>query len=335
MKFKDLLKKYWFVGLVGILLIVFVGAYATDSIKNKKIEVNTLTVDGKDVVYSINGENYYFADDLYNDLNETFGDSLGFVTFYHSLLNAVVPTTEELTNYATNWAAYILQQEDETNIDAYMKQAGYKGIDELSNYCMDSLKHDKLLKDTYYANPDEYVNPVLENENPRYVSHILIKVADVEEITDEEGNVTHKCNPTDEEKTKLENCLAAIAKDDRAFGDIAQEYSEDGSATNGGLLGLVYTSNSSQYVKEFADASMSAKDGVITEPIETQYGYHIIRVEVPSFDELIADADFFEVINQANPNLDLKLLMDKAPELNYEIIDQRVIDYVNSYLEAE
>ena len=51
--------------------------------------------------------------------------------------------------------------------------------------------------------------------------------------------------------------------------------------------------------------------------------------------ELIADADFYEVINQANPNLDLKLLMDKAPELNYEIIDQRVIDYVNSYLEAE
>ena len=335
MKFKDLLKKYWFVGLVAILLIVFVGAYTTDAISNRKTEVDTLTVDGKDVIYSINGDNYYFADDLYEDLYEGYGATLGFLPFYHSLLNAAIPTTENLANYATNWAGYIMQQNDSDTIDRTLKQSGYKGIDDLSQYCLDSLKHEQLLRDAYYTDTKTYVDPVLESENPRYIYHILIKVNDVEEITDEEGNVTHKCNPTTEEKAKLDECLAALAKDDRAFGDIAMEFSEDGSASEGGSLGLVYTSNASQYVAEFKEASMSLQDGEISKPVETQFGYHIIKAIAPSLDELLTDPDFFEIITNANPNLDLRLLMDKAGELGYEIKDQNVLDYVNQFLEAE
>ena len=32
---KDIIKKYWFVGLVAVLLIVFVAVYAVDLNKNK------------------------------------------------------------------------------------------------------------------------------------------------------------------------------------------------------------------------------------------------------------------------------------------------------------
>ena len=334
MEFKSLLKKYWFVGLVAILLVVFVGAYASDAIANRKTEVNTLTVDGKDVIYSINGENYY-ADDLYEDLYKGYGASLGFISFYHKLLNAAVETTDNLANYATNWSAYIMQQNNADTIDQTLKQAGYTGIDDLSQYCLDTLKREQLLRDEYYSDIDTYVQPLIESENPRYISHILIKVNSVEEVTDEEGNITHKCNPTAEEKAKLEECIADLAKDDRAFGDVAQQYSEDGSAANGGSLGLVYNSNASQYVKEFSEASMALKDGEISEPIETQYGYHIIKAIAPSIDELLTDVDFFELINNSNINLDVRLLMDKAEELGFEIKDQSILDYVNSYLEAE
>ena len=65
---KDIIKKYWFVGLVAVLLIVFVAVYAVDLNKNKEVKVDTLTKDGMSVIYSIDDNDYYFADDLYNDL---------------------------------------------------------------------------------------------------------------------------------------------------------------------------------------------------------------------------------------------------------------------------
>ena len=66
---KDIIKKYWFVGLVAVLLIVFVAVYAVDLNKNKEVKVDTLTKDGMSVIYSIDDNDYYFADDLYNDLS--------------------------------------------------------------------------------------------------------------------------------------------------------------------------------------------------------------------------------------------------------------------------
>ena len=44
---KELLKKYWFIGVIGIALLVFIGVYAADAYKNREITVNTKQVDGK------------------------------------------------------------------------------------------------------------------------------------------------------------------------------------------------------------------------------------------------------------------------------------------------
>lgn len=334
MKIKEMFKKYWFVVIVAALFIIFISAYAISAIKNKEVKVSTLTKDGKDVIYSINGDDYYYADDLYNDLFESYGETLAFVKYYHEVLDKMIPTTDDLNNYAANWASYILQQEDEETTNEYMIQAGYNGIDDLTAYCLGSLKYQEFIQDLYINQADKYTQPVIDKENPRRVSHILIKVADVEEITGEDGTVSHKCNPTSEEKAKLDECLAALAKNDRAFGDIAQEYSEDGSASSGGLLGIVYESNKSQYVQEFADGCMEAKDGEIYGPVETQFGYHIIKVENVSLEELVADQDFLAVIQNSDPNLEVRIIMDKAKELGIEIKNDKVNDYIKKNLEA-
>ena len=65
---KDIIKKYWFVALVGILLVVFIIFYCVDLNKNKEVKVDTLVKDGQTVIYSIDNDTYYFADDLYEDL---------------------------------------------------------------------------------------------------------------------------------------------------------------------------------------------------------------------------------------------------------------------------
>lgn len=59
------------------------------------------------------------------------------------------------------------------------------------------------------------------------------------------------------------------------FAELAKEYSTDGSAQEGGKLGYF---SAGQMVKEFEDAAYSMEPGEISEPIKTQYGYHIIKV---------------------------------------------------------
>jgi len=62
------------------------------------------------------------------------------------------------------------------------------------------------------------------------------------------------------------------------FEDMAQQYSKDAdSAKNGGSLNW---SLPSSYVKPFADALNSLKkDEMTKKPVQTQYGFHIIKVE--------------------------------------------------------
>ncbi len=60
------------------------------------------------------------------------------------------------------------------------------------------------------------------------------------------------------------------------FAELARKYSKDtGSGQNGGELGWAPASN---YVKEFADAVSTLPIGQISEPVKTQFGYHIIQV---------------------------------------------------------
>jgi parvulin-like peptidyl-prolyl isomerase len=60
------------------------------------------------------------------------------------------------------------------------------------------------------------------------------------------------------------------------FAEVARKYSKDtGSGQNGGELGWAPASN---YVTEFAEAVSTLPIGQISEPVKTQFGYHIIQV---------------------------------------------------------
>jgi len=59
------------------------------------------------------------------------------------------------------------------------------------------------------------------------------------------------------------------------FAELAKEYSEGPSAPNGGNLGFF---GKGMMVKSFEDASFALMPGEISEVIETQFGYHIIKV---------------------------------------------------------
>lgn len=79
----------------------------------------------------------------------------------------------------------------------------------------------------------------------------------------------------DSAKTLAASVLAR-AKKGEDFGALAREFSKDpGSAAQGGDLGYFAKG---RMVKPFEDATMSAAVGSIVGPVETQFGYHIIKV---------------------------------------------------------
>ncbi|MFD0681604.1 MULTISPECIES: peptidylprolyl isomerase [unclassified Paenibacillus] len=110
----------------------------------------------------------------------------------------------------------------------------------------------------------------VSNNNTDYiaasVSHILIN------FRDEQG-ATRPAEEVDKKVKEVQEKLKGGAD----FAAVAREYSEDeGSKSNGG-----YYENAavSEWVPEFKKAAIELPVKTISEPVKTQFGYHIMRVE--------------------------------------------------------
>jgi peptidyl-prolyl cis-trans isomerase C len=103
---------------------------------------------------------------------------------------------------------------------------------------------------------------------------------------EQEVHARHILVPTEQEAKDIEAALKGGAD----FAKLAKEKSKDPSgASNGGDLGW-FTKD--QMVPEFADAAFKLAKGQISDPVHTQFGWHIIEVvdtrtkPTPSFDEV-------------------------------------------------
>ena len=113
------------------------------------------------------------------------------------------------------------------------------------------------------------------DENPRFfigqpemvkASHILVKA----EKSD--PNVTEQVRAS--AKAKAESLLKKV-KEGADFAELAKANSDCPSAKDGGDLGFF---ERGKMVKPFSDAAFSMKVGEISNVVETQFGYHIIKV---------------------------------------------------------
>ena len=77
-----------------------------------------------------------------------------------------------------------------------------------------------------------------------------------------------------EKHSEAISLLERIQKGEK-FGKLAKEFSLDtGSAKRDGNLGYF---GRGKMVKEFEKSAFSLQTGQISEPVKTQYGYHIIK----------------------------------------------------------
>jgi peptidyl-prolyl cis-trans isomerase C len=103
---------------------------------------------------------------------------------------------------------------------------------------------------------------------------------------EQEVRARHILVPTEDEAKAI---LAEIKKG-TDFAELAKQKSKDpGAAAEGGDLGYF---GKDQMVPEFADTAFKLDKGQVSEPVKTQFGWHVIKVEdkrtkpVPDFDQV-------------------------------------------------
>jgi parvulin-like peptidyl-prolyl isomerase len=111
--------------------------------------------------------------------------------------------------------------------------------------------------------------------------HILIKAPDIQP----NSSAADKKADADA-KAKAEQIRAQILAKKISFEDAAKKYSDDtGTKNRGGDLGVFMRG---QMVAPFDAAVFSLKPGQISQPVHTQYGYHVIEV-IKTGDQIPAD----------------------------------------------
>ncbi|MCA1061939.1 peptidylprolyl isomerase [Rossellomorea sp. AcN35-11] len=108
----------------------------------------------------------------------------------------------------------------------------------------------------------------------------------------------------DDEKTAKE--VKQKLADGGKFEELAKEYSKDpGSAENGGSLGWVDNAGRQNFVPEFSKALDTLEKGNVSEPVKTEYGYHIIEVtdkkEKKSLDEMKKEIETELKLSKVDP----------------------------------
>ncbi len=178
--------------------------------------------------------------------------------------------------------------------EAYLKEVERSNENLLKQYAINKLLSTIELKDEdleeYYESHKEHFQKPMQFT----ASHILVE---------------------DEEKAK--EIKEKIEAGEVEFEEAAKEHSTCPSKDQGGKLG---TFQEGQMVKEFEEAAKTAEVGVVTDPVKTQFGYHLIKVD----DKTDADAASFEEVKD---DIQRQVLSLKQQEVYLDNINKISSEY--------
>lgn len=253
--------------IIAILLIVLIFV----STKNTK------TSKGDDIVAKLNGK-VITADELYSELKTQGGRSILTSMIDEYILDKEYKTTDEMKKTAeATVKSYKSSYGD--SYKTFLSNYGISDDSELKNILIQQSKQEKVVEAYIKKNITDSEMKSYYDSNIKgdiKASHILISV---------------KENATDEDKEKAKKKAEEIIeklKNGENFAKLAKKYSDDDeSKKDGGNLGYF---NTGDMVEAFEKAAYKLSvDEYTTEPVETTYGYHIIKKtgekEKPSFEK--------------------------------------------------
>ena len=158
---------------------------------------------------------------------------------------------------------------------------------------------DEAMRQVY----DEAVKQIAE-EKEVHARHILFRAPAGDDKTGKEA------------EDKIKAVIVRLKKGED-FAKVAAEVTEDPSGkANGGDLGYF---TKEQMVPEFSDVAFKLESGQISEPVKTQFGWHVIKVEdkrtkqAPKFEDVKPQIENF-VMRKAQAELVTKLRADAKIE---------------------
>lgn len=186
-------------------------------------------------------------DEFYEELKDRYGEEV----LRELVTIKVLEDKYEVTDEMVDKEIELAKEQFGENFEMVLQQSGFESEEDYADVLYLSLLQEQALAEDIEITDEEIEQRYDRSKVEIDAQHIL--------VADEE---TAK-----KVKKKLD--------DGEDFGDLAAEYSTDGSAEDEGKLGFFTAGN---MVPEFEDAAYNMEVGEISDPVESQFGFHIIKV---------------------------------------------------------
>lgn len=186
-------------------------------------------------------------EEFYEELKDRYGAEVLTELVTIKVLEDKYEVTDEMVETELNKAKDQFGEE----FEMILMQSGFASEEEYEDVLYLSLLQEQALSEDIEVTDEEIEEHYERSQLEIDAQHILVE--------DEETAL--------EVKEKLD--------DGEDFGELAAEYSSDGSAQDEGNLGYFSTG---QMVPEFEEAAFSMEEGDISDPVQSEYGFHIIKV---------------------------------------------------------
>ncbi len=171
-------------------------------------------------------------------------------------------------------------REDLINLEVISQAAAKNGVDKQPEVAQQlELARESVLASAYVQDYAKS-HPITDDAMKQEYENLKTRVGN------KEYKLSHILVETEDDAKKVEAELKKGGK----FAKVAKAKSKDpGSADKGGELGWAVPSN---FVQPFGEAVVKLNKGQVSAPVQTQYGWHIIKLEdtrdlkVPTFEEM-------------------------------------------------
>lgn len=216
----------------------------------------------------------------------------------------------------------LTDEEIQEELDKFRTNLGVQDDEELLNVLRSQFNIEADSLDTF---TEEYIIP------PLILQHLAS--ADVE-VTEEAKQAYYEEN-SDQFSEQVEASHILVEDEETAqevldkleagedFAALAQEYSIDGSAANGGELGYF---GKGRMVAPFEEVAFSLEVGEISEPVESDYGFHIIKVtgQKASYEDFADDIE--QLLIQEQSKSSEEVMNELLEQSDIDIRDQQFSD---------
>ncbi|WP_372918480.1 peptidylprolyl isomerase [Salegentibacter sp.] len=196
---------------------------------------------------------------------------------HHAIQDSIIVMDAEINNYIDQQIGEMVNQVGsmEKVLEFYKKDTEEEFRDELFELNKErqlaSRMQQSIIEEVEITPEEirEYFDNIPEDELPMFGEEVeLAQIVVKPEIPESERKKVIQ---------RLNEFKADVEDNDASFGTKAILYSQDpGSASNGGQISL---SRKDNFVQEFKDVAFSLQQGEISEPFETEFGFHIIQVD--------------------------------------------------------